>query len=633
MCGITGAVWLNNSRHISREQLENMTSCLSHRGPDDVGTYYRDHHASSTSPAVALGFRRLSIIDLQTGHQPISNEDETIWLIFNGEIYNYRQLRKELQADGHQFRTQSDSEVIVHLYEKYGTEMFQHLNGMFGLALWDNKQKQLVLGRDRLGQKPLYYSHQTDRLLFASELKSLLASGEVKRDIDPRALDHYFVYQYIPHPLCIFQGVQKLPPGHYALYKQGELTIEKYWNPNFQTSHSLSPQETQNRIRDLLTESVQLRLQSDVPLGAFLSGGVDSSLLVALMQQHASHRVKTFSIGFPVKQYDESTYARQVAKHLDTEHHEMMVEPSAVEILPSLVQYYDEPFSDSSAIPTWYVSQFTRQHVTVAISGDGGDELFAGYPRYQAVDLARKIDRLPPLKYLLGSGIARCLPHGSKYKGFLRRLKRFLTPIAYSPVHRYLSWINIFPYENRLEYYSDEFQSSLEDHDPANFLTRAWQLTSGRSPVTQASLGDLVTYLPCDLNTKVDIASMAHSLECRQPFLDHRLVEFAAGIPAGLKFKQGHGKQILKKTFQDLLPDDIWNRPKRGFGVPLDTWFRKELRQRTYDSLLSPGAECHRWIRSSQIERLLQEHCAEKRDHSSRLWSLLILENWLQHWA
>ena len=633
MCGITGSVWTDNSRLISRNQLERMTTSLSHRGPDDVGNYYLEQDATKVYPAVALGFRRLSIIDLTTGHQPIANEEESIWLVFNGEIYNYQELKAELLADGHQFRTSSDSEVIVHLYEKYGTEMFQHLNGMFSLAIWDNREKQLVLGRDRLGQKPLYYSNQSDRLLFASELKSLIASGEVEQTIDPRALDHYLIYQYIPHPLCIYQGVQKLAPGHYAIFKRGELKVENYWQPDLTKTTSFSPIEIQNRIDELLNDSVKLRLQSDVPLGAFLSGGVDSSIMVALMQQHASQRIKTFSIGFPEKQYDESSYARQVAKHLKTDHHELIIEPSAVEVLPSLVRHYDEPFSDSSVIPTWYLAQFTRQHVTVAISGDGGDELFAGYSRYKAIDLAHKIDRIPPLKYLLGSGLAGLLPHGSNYKGFSRRLKRFLTPIAYSPVPRYLNWINIFPYENRLEYYTDEFQFGLEDHDPADFITKAWQLTGGRSPISKASLGDLVTYLPCDLNYKVDIASMAHSLECRQPFLDHRLVEFAAQIPANLKFNQGLGKQILKKTFEPMLPDTIWKRPKMGFGVPLDTWFRQELREQTHDSLLATSAKCHQWIKAEQIERLLKEHNANKRDHSVRLWSLVMLENWLQQWC
>ena len=445
MCGITGSVWTDNSRLISRNQLERMTTSLSHRGPDDVGNYYLEQDATKVSPAVALGFRRLSIIDLTTGHQPIANEEESIRLVFNGEFYIFQELKSELLSVGHQFRTSSDSEVIVHLYEKYGTEMFQHLNGMFSLAIWDNREKQLVLGRDRLGQKPLYYSNQSDRLLFASELKSLIASGEVEQTIDPRALDHYLIYQYIPHPLCIYRGVQKLAPGHYAIFKRGELKVEKYWQPDLTKTTSHTPIEIQNRISELLNDSVKLRLQSDVPLGAFLSGGVDSSILVALMQQHASQRIKTFSIGFPEKQYDESSYARQVAKHLKTDHHELIIEPSAIEVLPSLVQHYDEPFSDSSVIPTWYLAQFTRQQVTVAISGDGGDELFAGYPRYKAIDLAYKIDRIPPLKYLLGSGIAGLLPHGTRYKGFFRRLKRFLTPIAYSPVHRYLCLLYTSP--------------------------------------------------------------------------------------------------------------------------------------------------------------------------------------------
>ena len=632
MCGITGAIWTSDSRKLSSDQLERMMASLSHRGPDDLGQFHTNQSASTEIPAVALGFRRLSIIDLQTGHQPIANEDETIWLVFNGEIYNYLELRDELKAEGYRFRSQSDSEVVVAMYQKYGTDMFQYLNGMFGLAIWDSRKNQLVLGRDRLGQKPLYYSQQADRLLFASELKALVASGEISREINPRALDHYFIYQYIPHPLCIYKDAHKLEPGHFAVFKNGQLSIQRYWNPDFNHVSQDSAEQLQGQLKELLTDSVKLRLRSDVPLGAFLSGGVDSSLMVALMQQHAGQQVQTFSIGFSVKQYDESSYARQVANHLKTDHHEFIVEPKAVEVLPSLVRQYDEPFSDSSAIPTWYVSEFTRQNITVAISGDGGDELFAGYPRYKAISLAQRIDRIPPLKVFLGTGISRCLPFGSKYKGFFRRLKRFLDPLTYSPVHRYLDWINIFPYVNRLEFYTDSFQSQLEDHDPADFLTNAWQRMTQRSPLTKASLGDLLTYLPCDLNTKVDLASMAHSLECRQPFLDHRLVELASRIPASLKYQKGVGKQILKNTFSELLPESIWNRPKMGFGVPLDTWFRHELREQTNDSLMSENAKCHDWINPKSIQRLLREHHSQKRDHSQRLWSLLMLENWLQHW-
>jgi asparagine synthase (glutamine-hydrolysing) len=352
------------------------------------------------------------------------------------------------------------------------------------------------------------------------------------------------------------------------------------------------------------------------------------------MHQNAS-KIQTFSIGFPVKEYDESKYARQVAEYLGTDHHEFIVEPDAINILPALAKHYDEPFADSSAIPTWYLAQLTREHVTVALSGDGGDELFAGYPRYRAIALANKIDRMPPIKALLRLGLHRLLPGSSRYKSRLRRLHRFLDPIGFSPVHRYLDWINIFPYQQRLNYYTDSFCEQLAeqgDHDPALFLSAAWNRAGKRDAVAAACTADLLTYLPCDLNTKVDIATMANSLECRQPFLDHHLVEFAASIPTSMKVRRGTGKQILQDTFGELLPENIWHRPKMGFGVPLDHWFRNELRDQTRDTLLASNAQCHDWVQRKQIETMLSDHQSGKTDHSQRLWSLLMLENWFQHW-
>ncbi len=398
MCGITGAVWTEYGRPLEQETLLRMTEVLRHRGPDDEGYYTSDvltHAYPGAIAGVALGHRRLSIIDVAGGKQPISNEDGTIWTIFNGEIYNFRDLRRRLQGSGHTLRTDSDTETIVHLYEDEGVDFLRHLEGMFALAIWDARRRQLVLARDRLGKKPLVYRVENGRLLFASELKSLLEVPDVPREIDPGAVDEYLTYQYVPHPNTIFRGIRKLPPAHFAVYRDGRLNVGCYWQPDFTREVRRPAADYRRELRRLLTAAVEKRLQSEVPLGAFLSGGVDSSIVVALMQQLVRQPVKTFSIGFPVAEFDETHYAREVARHLGTDHHEERVEPDAVSVLPKLVWHYDEPFADSSAIPTYYVAQMTRRHVTVALTGDGGDELFAGYDRYRAVKLAGWFDRLP----------------------------------------------------------------------------------------------------------------------------------------------------------------------------------------------------------------------------------------------
>lgn len=635
MCGITGAIWSDPRRAIDRPTLQRMTDSIRHRGPDDEGHYVSDlrvRPAYPAEPGVALGFRRLAIIDLATGAQPMSNEDGRVWVVFNGEIYNYGDLRRRLEGAGHTFRTHSDTETIVHLYEDEGLDCFQHLNGMFAIAIWDAAQRRLVLARDRIGEKPLVYHADSERLLFASELKSLLEVADVPRVVDPNAIDEYLTYQYIPHPNTIFRGIRKLPPGHCAVWQDGRLDVQPYWRPDFQHEVAIDEPEAVERLRQLLPEAVEMRMRSDVPLGAFLSGGTDSSLVVALMQRASARPVQTFTIGFPVKEYDETHYARLVAKHLGTEHHEFQVTPDGVDILPRLAWHYDEPFADSSAIPTWYVSQYTRQHVTVALTGDGGDELFAGYSRYKAVALGGTIDRLPGARRLLGAAFWQRLPGGGRQKSFVRRLKRFSEAISRSPQRRYLEWISIYNEARRAALYRDEFLEQLGDADPAAFITHAWQRASRRDPVTAASLTDVTTYLPCDLMTKVDIASMAHSLECRQPLLDHRVVEFAASLPIGLKYRRGRGKQLLRAAFGDLLPHEIWTRPKMGFGVPLDHWFRDELRPLTQDLFGGANVRCHDYFRPDTVTRLIDEHQSRVFDHSYRLWSLVMLELWLRTW-
>jgi asparagine synthase (glutamine-hydrolysing) len=611
-----------------------MTDLLHHRGPDDEGYYrseFRLRPSCEALPGVALGFRRLAIIDLAGGNQPMSNEDGSIWVVFNGEIYNSPTLRRRLEGAGHDFRTQCDTETIVHLYEDEGLDCFRHLNGMFAVAIWDSRLRRLVLARDRLGKKPLYYRHESDRLLFGSELKSILAVPNVPRDLDPTAIDAYLTYQYIPHPRTIFQGIAKLPPGHHAVVGEGKLRVQSYWQPDLSAEVDIPRDEACERVRELLDAAVQMRMRSDVPLGAFLSGGVDSSLIVALMQRHARQPIKTFSIGFPIGEYDETRYAREVAEHLGTDHHEFEVTPDAVEILPKLVWHYDEPFADSSAIPTWYVSRMTREHVTVSLSGDGGDELFVGYPRYRAVWLAHLLDNAGMARDFLAAPIWQRLP-GSRQKSFLRRFKRFGEFLALSPQRRYLQWVAIFHEQRRAEMYEDGFLESLPDEDPFSFIATSWSRAGSRDPVSAAAIADLTSYLPCDILSKVDIASMAHSLECRQPFLDHRLVEYAVSLPRQLHFRRGRGKQLLRDAFGDLLPAEIWTRPKMGFGVPLDHWFRDELRPMANDVLLDSTARQRGLFRSEVVERLLREHENQQFDHAYRLWALLVLELWMREW-
>lgn len=635
MCGITGAIWTDPNRAIDAATLKRMTDVLRHRGPDDDGSYESRFSIRSPYeplPGVALGFRRLSIIDLAGGHQPMSNEDGTVWVVFNGEIYNFATLRHRLEGAGHTFRTDSDTEVIVHLYEDEGIDCLSHLNGMFAIAIWDVNRRRLLLGRDRLGQKPLVYRHEPGRLAFASELKSLLEIPGVPRDIDASAIDEYLTYQYVPHPNTIFQGICKLPPGHLAVFEDNKFDVRPYWQPDLNLEIQISADDATAQLRTLLDESVRLRMQSDVPLGAFLSGGVDSSLIVALMQRASPRPIKTFSIGFPIAAYDETAYARQVATHLGTDHHEFQVTPEAIEILPKLVWHYDEPFADSSAIPTWYVARMTREKVTVALSGDGGDELFAGYPRYKAIWLSSLLDGVRPIRSLVAAPFWQRLP-GARQKSLLRRAKRFSEALAKSPQRRYLEWIGIFNEAQRGGIYADEFLARLPETDPLEFLQRAWSRASQRDPVTGASLADLTTYLPCDLMTKVDIASMAHSLEVRQPFLDYRLVEFAASLPSSLKFRRGRGKLLLRRAFGDLLPPQIWTRPKMGFGVPVDHWFRHELRDMTRDVLLDQTARARGIFRPEAVELLIDEHQSGQFDHAYRLWALLFLELWQREWV
>jgi len=637
MCGITGAIWNDAAAALPPEVLVRMTAVLAHRGPDDQGTFESQFHLRpgyGSVPGVALGHRRLSIIDVAGGHQPLSNEDGSVWIVFNGEIFNHHELRQRLEGAGHRFRTHSDTEAIVHLYEDEGLGFLEHLNGMFALAIWDSNHRRLVLARDRLGKKPLYYRQEAQRLLFASELKSLLQVPGIERQVDPQALDEYLTYNYVPHPHTIFRGFSKLPPAHYGVYEDGRWTTHCYWNPDFDTEVNRPLADYAAELRELLTGAVRMRLESEVPLGAFLSGGVDSSLIVGLSQQLLGQPMKTFSIGFAAPEYDETPQAREVAKRLGTDHHEFRVEPHCIDVLEKLVWHYDEPFADSSAVPTYYVAKLCRQHVTVALTGDGGDELFAGYDRYRAVRAASRFDQLPAsLLRMIGRRDWPAWTSGRPQRSLLRRAGRFAEALGYPPARRYLEWVSLFNESRRADLYSEQFLAQSPDADPFWFLAQAFARTPHRDSVTSASLADLVTYLPCDLMTKVDIASMANSLECRTPFLDHRVVELAAKMPIGCKMHGGRGKRILREAFPELLPDSIFRRPKRGFGVPLAAWFRGELKEYSREVLLDRPASQRGYFRPGSVQRLWQEHQTGRFDHGYRLWSLLFFELWHRQWV
>ncbi len=639
MCGIAGGVWPANTNGISLDMLQRMTDAIAHRGPDDQGHWIapaveRKHIVGKApTPGVALGFRRLSIIDLSTGHQPLGNEDGSIQIVFNGEVYNYVELRHRLEGSGHRFQTKTDTETIVHLYEDLGVECFEHLNGMFALAIWDAPRERLILARDRMGKKPLYYTVHQGILYFASELKGLMQVPQIPRDIDPGAIDLYLTYQYIPHPHSIYRGIAKLPPGHYAVFENGQITVEPYWKMDWSQETPTTRERASEQLRHLLADSVRIRLRSDVPLGAFLSGGIDSSLIVAIAQQQLETKIRTFSIGFSEADFDETHFAQMVSDHVGTQHERFEVTPDALGILDRLVYHYDEPFSDSSAVPTWYLAEMTRREVTVALSGDGGDELFAGYDRYRALQLSQQLQRWLPVSWLNQSWWIKRLPDSNGRRSFLRRVRRFTEALGQPPIDRYMNWIQIFGEAQRLDLYQESFVEQLPDRNPNYFMRNAWRNAGNRDVVQCATSADLQTYMPCDLMTKVDIASMAHSLEARQPMLDYRLIEWAAALPSHLKMRGGRGKRLLVDTYYDLLPRAIWNRSKMGFGVPIAKWFRTSLRDRTYDALLGTDARCHAYFRTEAIERLVNEHMSGQSNQAYRLWNLLFLELWLRRWT
>jgi asparagine synthase (glutamine-hydrolysing) len=621
MCGIAGIVDVTG-HPVDGGLLRAMTGVQAHRGPDGDGFVCRG--------GAGLGQRRLAIIDLVTGDQPMASDDGSIQIVFNGEIYNFRELRRDLEARGARFHTQSDTEAILRAYEAEGLDCVRRLRGMFTFAILDERAGRLVLARDRAGIKPLVYAWDGRRLLFASEIKAILEEPAIARDLDVEALGQYLTYHYVPAPRTIFRAIRKLPPATTLVLplKGGEPVVSRYWSLRFAPDPSVTEQEWIERLRAELSDAVRCHMISDVPIGAFLSGGLDSSTVVALMAQASPTPIRTFSIGFDEADFDELRFARQVAARYGTDHYEMVVKPSALEVLPKLAWHFDEPFADSSAIPTYYVSKITREHVTVALSGDGGDENFAGYRRYaRALGLHERFDHGPaqltrPLLRLA----SRLLPVGAPGQAMAGML-------GAGPLERYLRLVTYQRRETLRRLLSDELVDlARSGPDLAPFSRLA---AEGEAPDYVSALQriDMATYLPDDILAKVDRMSMAVSLESRVPLLDHRLMEFVATVPSTLKLRNGRGKYLLQRAMAQDLPGEILTRKKMGFGVPLGAWFRRELRDMTRDVLLGPRARQRGIFRMSEVEGLLATHDGGRRDCSARLWSLVCFELWMRQWV
>lgn len=625
MCGICGIVDYNRNIEAGEDILRRMATTMVHRGPDDEGFYIN----KKTDPYIMLGHRRLKIIDLSSsGHQPMSNEDDSIWLVFNGEIYNFKDVRTELEKRGHKFKSSTDSEVIIHLYEDYGNNCVNFLRGMFAFALWDIKQKIMLLARDRVGKKPLVYFYSNGVFCFASEFSSLLASGLLKKEINYDAINYYLTFGYIPAPLTIYKDVFKLSPAHRLILQDRKINLERYWQLDYSKKNNISEEEATEEILRLLQEAIKIRLYSDVPLGVFLSGGIDSSTIVALMSQIAERKVKTFSIGFEESDYNELRYARNIAKRFDTEHHEFIVKANALEILPLLVERYGEPYADSSCIPTYYVAQQTKQYVTVALNGDGGDELFAGYERYQAMLFAETYQKFPKIIRNIISAIFQHLPDSVRPKSRLRNIKRLFEVINLPTQQRYLRWVGIFDSNLKYSLYTEDFKNKLSRKDEVSWLIPYLSESNSLNMIDRLLMTDTSTYLPNDLLVKADIACMSNSLEARSPFLDHRLVEFVAGLPAEYKMKNFIKKYLLKKIIKNIVPKENIYRRKMGFGMPVGDWFRNELRIFLYETLFSKSASMERYFRTDIIKNMFDRHVERQADYTFQLWTLLMFELW-----
>jgi asparagine synthase (glutamine-hydrolysing) len=617
MCGIAGAVSATRESDISEALVRHMCDQIIYRGPDDEGIYVAD--------GAGLGMRRLSIIDVSGGHQPVFNEDRSAWIVFNGEIYNFPELRPELEKRGHHFSTRTDTEVIIHLYEEMGAECVQKLRGMFSLAIYDRTKRKLVLARDRLGKKPLHYALHKGKLYFGSEIKSILAVAPELAEVNAQGLLEYLYYGYVPDPLTAFTGIQKLAPGHLLEFEKGKIQIRQYWDlPEYNTHAPRSEEECLEELEHRLLEATRIRLISDVPLGAFLSGGTDSSTIVALMARASSAPVKTFSIGFTKNDFNEAEYARIVARKFGTDHHEMILEPDVVETVEHLTSSLEEPFGDSSMLPTYYVSQMARQHVTVALSGDGGDEIFAGYDRYRIHSNRRFFEYVPEwARKFFRNRVFPLLPNGMQGRGFSYN-------VTLPWRERYVDGLSFVPaFERTAPLLSDDFRQILRrSDDPQNVLLRYFAKAPARDPVSELLYVDTKTYLAGDILTKVDRMSMLNSLEVRAPMLDHKFVEWVTGLPPEWKLRGSSQKYILRKLAERVgVPLAALNRPKQGFSLPLVHWIRNELKD-VLMILLEPRTLQRGYFEADGIRKLMNDHLYTGRDLTGRIWRLLMFELW-----
>lgn len=629
MCGIAGFSKVSNlNLEESQPILQKMCDAIRHRGPDDSGYYCNDD--------IALGFRRLSIIDLAGGHQPLFNEDRTIAVVFNGEIYNFQEIRAKLLTQGHRFSTLSDTEVLVHLYEETGEACVRELQGMFAFVLWDSRNKKLLAARDRMGKKPFYYTLAHGAFLFASELKSLMQHPDVVKRLSLSALTRYLAFEYVPTPATILENIYKLEAAHYLIWQHGKLTITPYWQHEVCGNEQLSEQECGEQLESLLREAVRRRLMSDVPLGVFLSGGIDSSSVVAMMAELLPpEQIKTFSIGFCESSFDESSYARTVAHHFHTSHYEKILScQTLLELLPTVIPVLDEPLGDASIIPTYLLAQFTRQHVTVALGGDGGDELLAGYPTFQAHRFAEMYTQLPScLRHFVVEPLARHLPVSTRNFSLDFKIKKFLEGVQSDPYVRQQMWLGSFTPEELRQLLRPEVQPCCEIAEVYSPLTRHLEhLTSG-TPLEKILYLYTKLYLQDDILVKVDRATMANSLEARAPFLDTAVVEFIDQIPLKYKLNGFTTKYLLKKILKKRLPAGIVGRPKKGFGIPVAAWLKKDLRPLLLQLLARDKLERERIFQYPYVNRLMEEHFQGKKDNRKKLWTLLAFEMWLGHYG
>lgn len=627
MCGICGIVNFNTGGTIEKETLRQMCAKMFHRGPDDEGIYI----SRESMLSIGLGHRRLKIIDLSAaGRQPMSNEDGSIWIVFNGEIYNYKELRSDLEYRGHKFSSDTDTETVIHLYEEYRKDCLRSLRGMFAFAIWDKNTQSILLARDRVGKKPLIYAYSDGVFCFASEFSALLSGNFVKKEINHAAIPYYLTLGYIPAPLTIYKDIFKLPPAHRLILKDKRVTLEQYWELDYSKKKDISEADAAAEVLKLLKEAVKVRLHSDVPLGVFLSGGIDSSAVVALMSEVSPEKIKTFSIGFEEKNYNELKYAFNIARRFNTEHNEFVVRPNALEVLPLLVERYGEPYADSSCIPTYYVSQQTRKYVTVALNGDGGDESFAGYERYAAMLAAEVIWKFPHAVRGIIRLFSKAIPDSVNSKNKIRRIKRFLDGAFLPAYQRYLKWVGIFDRDFQKKMYSPGYSNSMPEFESCGFLRNFLNGPVKLDMLDRLLNADVHTYLPGDLLVKTDITSMANSLEVRSPFLDQKVMEFSAMLPAGYKIKNFTKKYILKKALSSLVPKENIYRGKMGFGVPVGRWFRCELKSFVKESLLSPVSLKRGYFNPEIVRNIVNEHIEGKKDYAFQIWSLLMLELWHQ---